>query len=155
MGAENATLVFMVGGCDTVPKNVESILLKMGARVVHCGASGMGQVAKLCNNMLLGATMVAVAETFNAALKLVFCNPFREDAVSSSIIYHFLYYRCGINAQILSSIINSSSGRCWSSDVNNPIPGILKDAPSTRNYQVIQYNTLIAHRTESFLQRTF
>lgn len=59
----------MVGGCETVPDDVKSLLLKMGSRVVHCGASGMGQVAKICNNLLLGTTMVAVAESYDLGIK--------------------------------------------------------------------------------------
>ncbi|KAK7584345.1 hypothetical protein V9T40_005308 [Parthenolecanium corni] len=111
VGAEAGTLTFMVGGSETIPKDVESLLLKMGARVISCGKSGTGQAAKLCNNMLLGATMVALAETMNMGIKF------------------------GLDAKVLASIINSSSGRCWSSDVNQPVPNILETAPSTRNYQ--------------------
>lgn len=69
MGAEAGTLTFMVGGSDVIPKDVESLLLKMGARVISCGKSGSGQAAKLCNNMLLGATMIALAETMNMGVK--------------------------------------------------------------------------------------
>lgn len=69
VGAEAGTLTFMVGGCEMTPQQVQSLLLKMGARVINCGSSGMGQAAKLCNNMLLGTTMVAVAETMNLGIK--------------------------------------------------------------------------------------
>jgi len=62
MGAANATLTFMAGGDAAAVKEAETVLLHMGKRVVHCGASGAGQVAKLCNNLILGITMGAVCE---------------------------------------------------------------------------------------------
>lgn len=111
VGAEAGTLTFMVGGCEMTPQQVQSLLLKMGARVINCGSSGMGQAAKLCNNMLLGTTMVAVAETMNLGIKF------------------------GLDVDTLTSIINSSSGRCWSTEVNHPVPGVLKTAPSSREYK--------------------
>lgn len=71
MGAENATLTFMVGGSKFEYDAVKVVLEGMGQRVVHCGDSGMGQAAKLCNNMLLGITMIGVCEAMNLAVRLV------------------------------------------------------------------------------------
>lgn len=69
VGAEAGNLTFMIGGCERIPEYIEKLLLKMGSRIIHCGSSGMGQAAKLCNNMLLGSTMVAVSETLNLGMK--------------------------------------------------------------------------------------
>lgn len=71
MGAENATLTFMVGGTKAEYDAVKNILEGMGQRIVHCGDYGMGQAAKLCNNMLLGITMIGVCEAMNLAIRLV------------------------------------------------------------------------------------
>lgn len=71
MGAENATLTFMVGGSKAEYEAVKDLLEGMGQRIVHCGDSGMGQAAKLCNNMLLGITMIGVCEAMNLAVRLV------------------------------------------------------------------------------------
>lgn len=71
MGAENATLTFMVGGTKGEYDAVKDVLQGMGQRIVHCGDSGMGQAAKLCNNMLLGITMIGVCEAMNLAIRLV------------------------------------------------------------------------------------
>jgi 3-hydroxyisobutyrate dehydrogenase len=77
---------------------------------VHCGAAGNGQVAKICNNMLLGITMIGVAEAMNLGAAL------------------------GIDAKVLAGIINTSSGRCWSSDTYNPYPGVMDNVPAARGY---------------------
>ncbi len=69
MGAGAATLTFMVGGCESIPPDAELLFSKMGFRIVNCGKSGMGQATKLCNNMLLGTTMAAVAETMNLGIQ--------------------------------------------------------------------------------------
>lgn len=109
-GAEAGTLTFMVGGSGTSFNMAKPYLEKMGRNVVHCGDAGTGQVVKLCNNLILGVTMGGVAEAMNLGVKL------------------------GMDPKILASIINTSSGRCWSSDSYNPCPGVLDHIPSSRNY---------------------
>ncbi|XP_029167001.1 3-hydroxyisobutyrate dehydrogenase, mitochondrial [Nylanderia fulva] len=109
--AKDGTLTFMVGGSRTDFDHAQSILEVMGSRVVHCGDVGMGQAAKLCNNMLLAISMIGTAEAFNLGQKL------------------------GLDAKVLANIVNSSSGRCWSSDLYNPVPGILPNVPSSKNYE--------------------
>ncbi|XP_065201518.1 3-hydroxyisobutyrate dehydrogenase, mitochondrial [Planococcus citri] len=111
VGAENASLTFMVGGCELTTKVIEPLLLKMGSKVTYCGAPGSGQVVKLCNNLLLSSSMIAVAESMNIGLKF------------------------GLDAKLLASVINSSSGRCWSSDTYNPVPGVFDNVPASHNYQ--------------------
>lgn len=110
--AKAGTLTFMVGGPLTQFKEIEPILLKMGAKVVHCGDAGSGQAAKICNNMLLGISMIGTAETMNLGLKM------------------------GLDPKLLASILNSSSGRCWSSEMYNPVPGVLPNSPASQNYEV-------------------
>ncbi|NLP31668.1 MAG: 3-hydroxyisobutyrate dehydrogenase [Oligella ureolytica] len=111
VGAKNATLTFMVGGTEEGFEKAKPILQAMGKNIVYCGGHGNGQVAKVANNMLLGISMVGVAEAMNLGVKL------------------------GMDANILAGIINTSSGRCWSSDVNNPWPGVIETAPAGRDYQ--------------------
>jgi len=109
-GAEAGTLTFMVGGTHEVFERIAPILKHMGKNIVHCGASGTGQVAKICNNMLLGITMIGVAEAMNLGASL------------------------GIDPKVLAGIINTSSGRCWSSDTYNPFPGVMENVPAARGY---------------------
>jgi len=108
--AEAGTLTFMVGGADADFADASMLLKQMGKNIVHCGGSGMGQVAKLCNNLLLGICMSGVAEAYNLGVRL------------------------GIDASTLASIINTSSGRCWSSDTYNPVPGVMEGVPASRGY---------------------
>ena len=109
-GAEAATLTFMVGGDALAFAQAQPILASMGKNIVHCGASGNGQVAKICNNMLLAISMIGTAETMSLGAKL------------------------GIDPKLLAGIINTSSGRCWSSDTYNPYPGVIQTAPASRAY---------------------
>jgi 3-hydroxyisobutyrate dehydrogenase len=109
-GAHAGTLTFMVGGTQQVFERLAPILKSMGKNIVHCGASGTGQVAKICNNMLLGITMIGVAEAMNLGAAL------------------------GIDVKVLAGIINTSSGRCWSSDSYNPYPGVMENVPAARGY---------------------
>jgi 3-hydroxyisobutyrate dehydrogenase len=109
-GAEAGTLTFMVGGTQQVFAQILPVLQNMGKNIVHCGPSGTGQVAKICNNMLLGITMIGVAEAMNLGAAL------------------------GIDAKVLAGIINTSSGRCWSSDTYNPYPGVMDNVPAARGY---------------------
>jgi 3-hydroxyisobutyrate dehydrogenase len=109
-GAQAATLTFMVGGEAPVFDRIAPVLKHMGKNIVHCGESGTGQVAKICNNMLLGITMIGVAEAMSLGAAL------------------------GIDTKILAGIINTSSGRCWSSDTYNPYPGVMENVPAARGY---------------------
>lgn len=109
-GATAGTLTFMVGGPASAFDQAEPILSAMGKNLVHCGNSGNGQVAKIANNMLLGISMVGVAEAMALGVAL------------------------GMDAKVLAGIINTSSGRCWSSEINNPFPGVLENAPASRGY---------------------
>lgn len=118
--AKDGTLTFMIGGSKIDFNDAKSILETLGSRIVHCGDIGMGQAAKLCNNMLLAISMIGTAEAFNLGQKL------------------------GLDAKILADIVNSSSGRCWSSDLYNPVPGILPNVPSSRNYEGGFGTTLMA-----------
>merc|ERR1712203_1316901 len=88
----------------------EPILSLMGKKIVHCGDVGMGQAAKLCNNLVLGISMAAVCEG------------------------HALAERLGLDQKTLAEIPNTSSGRCWSSDTYNPCPGVMEGVPSARGY---------------------
>ncbi|PMY59433.1 3-hydroxyisobutyrate dehydrogenase, partial [Pseudomonas sp. FW126-L8] len=85
-------------------------LSAMGRNIVHCGAAGNGQVAKIANNMLLGISMVGVAEAMALGVAL------------------------GMDAKVLAGVIGTSTGRCWSSEINNPFPGVLENAPASRGY---------------------
>lgn len=105
------TLTFMVGGSENGFKLIHNLLLCMGSRAVYCGRIGSGQAAKICNNMLLAITMIGTAEAMNMGLRL------------------------GLDPKLLTDIINSSSGRCWSSEVYNPVPGVLDNVPSSNNYE--------------------
>ena len=109
-GAEAGTLTFMVGGSSEVFEKIAPVLRQMGKNIVHCGESGTGQVAKICNNLLLGITMIGVSEAMNLGTAL------------------------GIDAKVLAGIINTSSGRCWSSDTYNPYPGVMDNVPAARGY---------------------
>ncbi|MGY4534449.1 3-hydroxyisobutyrate dehydrogenase [Pseudomonas sp. TE3786] len=109
-GAAAGTLTFMVGGSDADFAQAQPLLAAMGKNIVHCGAAGNGQVAKVANNMLLGISMIGVAEAMNLGVTL------------------------GMDAKVLAGVINTSSGRCWSSDTYNPFPGVLDSAPAARGY---------------------
>lgn len=111
IAAKDGTLTFMVGGSKENFDFASPLLKSMGSRIVHCGDVGMGQAAKLCNNMLLAVSMIGTAETFNLGQKL------------------------GLDPKVLTDIVNSSSGRCWSSELYNPVPGILDNVPSSKNYE--------------------
>ena len=109
-GAEAGTLTFMVGGDIADFEKAKPILQCMGKNIVHCGGAGNGQVAKICNNMMLAIEMIATAEGMALAAKL------------------------GMDPKVFAGIANSSSGRCWSSDSYNPYPGVLETAPASRGY---------------------
>lgn len=109
-GAQAGTLTFMVGATDALFEHIKPVLLGMGKNVVHCGGLGMGQVAKICNNLLLGISMMGVSEAMSLGAAL------------------------GIDATVLAGIVNTSTGRCWSSDTYNPYPGVSPSAPAARGY---------------------
>lgn len=111
IGAENATLTFMVGGTEQEFAAVKNLLECMGQRITHCGSYGMGLAAKICNNMMLGISMIGVCETMNLAIRL------------------------GLDAKTFNEIVNSSTGRCWSSEIYNPVPGICMKAPANNDYK--------------------
>ena len=110
-GAQAATLTFMVGGSDDACARARPILENMGKTIVHAGGSGTGQAAKICNNMILGASMIVVAEAFLLAEKL------------------------GLDAQKLFDISSKSSGQCWSMTSYCPVPGLVPASPANRDYQ--------------------
>ncbi|CAN7558124.1 3-hydroxyisobutyrate dehydrogenase [Trinickia sp. LjRoot230] len=109
-GATAGTLTFMVGASVPLYESLRPILAAMGKNIVHCGPTGMGQVAKICNNLLLGITMTGVAEAMSLGVAL------------------------GIDPKTLAGIINTSTGRCWSADTYNPYPGVVPGAPASRGY---------------------
>jgi 3-hydroxyisobutyrate dehydrogenase len=110
-GAEAATLTFMVGGTDAAFERAKPILAAMGKTIVHTGPSGTGQAAKICNNMILGVSMIAVSEAFTLAKKL------------------------GLDPQKLFEVSSNSSGQCWSMTSYCPEPGLVPKAPANRNYE--------------------
>jgi 3-hydroxyisobutyrate dehydrogenase len=110
-GAEGATLTFMVGGTDAAFERAQPILSAMGKAVVHAGTSGTGQAAKICNNLILGVSMIAVSEAFVLAEKL------------------------GLDAQKLFDITAQSSGQCWSLTSYCPVPGPVPTSPANRDYK--------------------
>jgi 3-hydroxyisobutyrate dehydrogenase len=105
-----ATLTFMVGGPAAGVENITPYLLNMGKKVFNTGDIGSGSVAKICNNMLLAITMVGTSETL------------------------LLGQRLGLDPKLLTEIINVSSGRSWSSEIYNPVPGVMESVPSARGY---------------------
>ncbi|MEF9899101.1 MAG: 3-hydroxyisobutyrate dehydrogenase [Pseudomonas sp.] len=109
-GAAAGTLTFMVGASEALFATLQPVLAQMGRNIVHCGEVGTGQIAKICNNLLLGISMVGVSEAM---------------ALGNAL---------GIDTKVLAGIINSSTGRCWSSDTYNPWPGIVETAPASRGY---------------------
>jgi 3-hydroxyisobutyrate dehydrogenase len=111
VGAEAATLTFMCGGSDEAFSAAQPVLALMGKRIVHCGAAGAGQAAKICNNMILGISMIGVAEAFVLAEKL------------------------GLSHQALFDVASTSSGQCWSLTTYCPVPGPVPGSPANRDYK--------------------
>src|SRR6476659_13995 len=110
-GAAAGTLTFMVGGSAPAFVRAQSILEKMGKTIVHAGGPGNGQAAKICNNMILGISMIAVSEAFVLAERL------------------------GLDAQRLFDISSKSSGQCWSMTSYCPVPGPVPSSPANRDYK--------------------
>ena len=109
--ANGGTLTFMVGGSDSAFARAEPILAAMGKAVIHAGASGAGQAAKICNNMLLGASMIATCEAFMLADKL------------------------GLDLQTFYDISSKASGQNWSMTSYCPVPGVGPQSPADNDYQ--------------------
>jgi 3-hydroxyisobutyrate dehydrogenase len=110
-GAEAASLTFMCGGSGGAFDKAQPILEAMGKRVIHCGDAGAGQAAKICNNMILGISMIGVSEAFVLAEKL------------------------GLSHQALFDVASTSSGQCWSLTSYCPVPGPVPAAPSNNDYK--------------------
>ncbi|MES1991139.1 MAG: 3-hydroxyisobutyrate dehydrogenase [Pseudomonadota bacterium] len=110
-GAETGTLTFMVGGTDEAFGRAKPLLEKMGKNIFYAGGVGNGQVAKVCNNMILGISMIAVSEAFALGEKL------------------------GLDAQKLFDISSTASGQCWSMTSYCPVPGPVPTSPANRDYQ--------------------
>ena len=110
-GARGATLTFMCGGNEKAFAAAKPVLEKMGKRIVHCGGSGAGQAAKICNNMILGVSMIAVGEAFALAEKL------------------------GLSHQALFDVASTSSGQCWSLTSYCPVPGPVPTSPANNDYK--------------------
>ena len=111
VGARAGTLTFMLGCDESTIARAEPTLLLMGKKVLHCGAQGAGLSAKLANNYLLALNNIATAEAMNLGM------------------------RWGLDPKKLAGVINVSTGRCWPSEVNNPVQGVIETAPAGRDYE--------------------
>jgi 3-hydroxyisobutyrate dehydrogenase len=110
-GAKGATLTFMAGGEEAAFAQGKVILESMGKKIVHCGGAGAGQAAKICNNMILGISMIGVGEAFVLAEKL------------------------GLSHQALFDVASTSSGQCWSLTTYCPVPGPVPTSPANNGYK--------------------
>jgi 3-hydroxyisobutyrate dehydrogenase len=110
-GATAGTLTFMAGGSKEAFAKAQPILKPMAGRIVHCGDAGAGQAAKICNNMILGVSMIGVAEAFVLAEKI------------------------GLSHQALFDVASTSSGQCWALTTYCPVPGPVHSSPANRDYQ--------------------
>lgn len=110
-GATAATLTFMVGGLAEHFARAEPLLKMMGKKIVHAGSAGHGQAAKICNNMLLAISMIGVSEAFTLAKKI------------------------GLDEKKFFEISSNASGQCWSMTSYCPVPNIIDNVPSNRDYQ--------------------
>ncbi|MBE0692075.1 MAG: 3-hydroxyisobutyrate dehydrogenase [Aquamicrobium sp.] len=110
-GAAAGTLTFMAGGAEDAFARAEPLLQPMAGKIVHCGDAGAGQAAKICNNMILGISMIGVSEAFVLAEKL------------------------GLSHQALFDVASTSSGQCWSLTTYCPVPGPVPNSPANRDYQ--------------------
>ena len=110
-GASAGTLTFMAGGSADAFTRAEPILKPMAGKIVHCGDAGAGQAAKICNNMILGISMIGVAEAFVLGEKL------------------------GLSHQALFDVASTSSGQCWSLTTYCPVPGPVPTSPANRDYK--------------------
>ena len=120
VGAQESTLTFIVGGAENNVERARPLLEKIGSNIFHAGSNGAGQVAKVCNNMLLAIHMCGTAEAIALGVKN------------------------GLDASVLSEIMRKSSGGNWSLEVYNPYPGVMSSAPASRNYEGGFLNKLMA-----------
>ena len=111
VGATAATLTFMVGAPQELVSRATEVLSMMGRRVLHMGGPTAGLKAKLANNYLLALNNVATCEAMNMGIQW------------------------GLNPKALADMINISTGRCWPSEVNNPVPGVVEGSPASRGYE--------------------
>ena len=111
VGAEAGTLAFMVGASDADFAAAEPLLQVMGRRIVHCGGPGLGQAAKMCNNMILGISMIAVSEAFVLGEAL------------------------GLDPQALFDVASNASGQCWALTTNCPVPDLVPTSPANNDYR--------------------
>ena len=111
VGADAATLTFMCGGDASTFEKAKPILQGMGKNIVHCGASGLGQVTKICNNMLAGINALAAAETM------------------------VMGERLGVSKETLYNVISTSTGRSYIFETSNPMPGVVPTSPSSNNFK--------------------
>ncbi|MBC7312871.1 MAG: 3-hydroxyisobutyrate dehydrogenase [Rhizobium sp.] len=110
-GAAAGTLTFMAGGSDGAFDRARPVLEAMGKKIVHCGGNGAGQAAKICNNMILGISMIGVCEAFALGEKL------------------------GLSHQALFDVASTSSGQCWSINTYCPVPGPVPTSPANNDYK--------------------
>ncbi|ULE33836.1 3-hydroxyisobutyrate dehydrogenase [Mycobacterium sp. IDR2000157661] len=110
-GATAGTLAFMVGGEESAVERARPVLEPLAGKVIHCGASGTGQAAKLCNNMVLAVQQIAIGEAFVLAEKL------------------------GLSAQSLFDVITGATGNCWSVHTNCPVPGPVPTSPANNDFK--------------------
>jgi 3-hydroxyisobutyrate dehydrogenase len=110
-GAKGATLTFMAGGEEKAFASAGPVLENMGKKIVHCGGAGAGQAAKICNNMILGVSMIAVGEAFALAERL------------------------GLSHQALFDVASTSSGQCWALTSYCPVPGMVPTSPANNDYK--------------------
>jgi len=110
--ASAGTLTFMVGADTTEDFTAaEQLLGLMGAKITHCGDVGTGGAVKICNNMLLAVSMIGTSEAMNLGIKL------------------------GLDPKLLANILGSATGRCWSVDTYNPVPGVMENVPASNEYK--------------------
>ncbi|WP_375482224.1 3-hydroxyisobutyrate dehydrogenase [uncultured Mycobacterium sp.] len=110
-GAVAGTLAFMVGGDESALDQARPVLEPMAGKVIHCGAPGAGQAAKLCNNMVLAVHQIVIGEAFVLAEKL------------------------GLSAQALFDVITGATGNCWAVHTNCPVPGLVPTSPANNNFE--------------------
>lgn len=110
-GAVAGTLAFMVGGDETALHKARPVLEPMAGKIIHCGAAGAGQAAKVCNNMVLAVQQIAIGEAFVLAEKL------------------------GLSAQSLFDVITGATGNCWAVHTNCPVPGPVPTSPANNDFK--------------------
>lgn len=150
--ATKGILAFLVGGASESYTRATPILEGMGKTIIHCGDHGNGQSAKVCNNMLLAIGMIGTSEAIQLGIRSG-----DNHMIITWLLHLSLYTRLGLEPEIISKVninffalnwshdlsswscdcqvINSASGRCWSSEVYNPCPGIIDTVPSSNEYR--------------------